>query len=203
MYELYLDSFVLSDSSIIGFSLIDYTNIDTLKLQNDLLNNDGGGESLNKIKSIPIDSAYLIDSLLYLNSHSNDLKSLINYDENYKNQGLKYCFSKSDSRYSFQNFLSKITLENSMIGLTGELNFNSNGERKNFKIIINKIGFNMPLRKIGIFDNSLNKIEYSNKKIQNDDKNKDLSNDQKINKKRKIKIVSILVNIVFFLRLEH
>ena len=50
-YDLDLNGFQYSDSNLVGFSLIDYNNVNTIKLQADLFKT---GEALNKISSIPV-----------------------------------------------------------------------------------------------------------------------------------------------------
>ncbi len=50
-YDLDLNGFQFSDSNIVGFSLVDYNNVNTIKLQADLFKT---GEALNKLSTVPV-----------------------------------------------------------------------------------------------------------------------------------------------------
>ncbi len=51
IHDVNLESFRYLDSNIIGFSLIDYSNVETVKLQSDILRT---GDSINKMPTIPV-----------------------------------------------------------------------------------------------------------------------------------------------------
>ena len=51
VYELEINDFRLGGATIIGFSIVDYYNINTIKLLSDVLQS---GEPLNRIGSIPV-----------------------------------------------------------------------------------------------------------------------------------------------------
>ena len=64
IHDVNLESFRYLDSNIIGFSLLDYSNVETVKLQSDILRT---GDSLNKMPTIPVYIFYFHNFSILLN----------------------------------------------------------------------------------------------------------------------------------------
>lgn len=73
IYELDINDFRHGGADIIGFSLVDYHNINTFKILSEVIQN---GEPLNKLPSIPNDAALLIDGLAYFSKRVNTVIGL-------------------------------------------------------------------------------------------------------------------------------
>ena len=68
-----INDFRHGGADIIGFSLVDYHNINTFKILSEVIQN---GEPLNKLPSIPNDAAMLIDGLAYFSKRVNTVIGL-------------------------------------------------------------------------------------------------------------------------------
>lgn len=166
--ELEVNDFRHGGADIVGFSIVDYYSVNTIKKVSELVQT---GEPLNRIRPVPYDAALVVDALNYFHDvitssigtnmnmlfGMNDVVLKKNEIHVNKIRGVECSYSMKSTRkwplgkYILDKLKNNNDKKNIREGLTGVISFDATGKRSDFTIGVYKVGLNTPLKRIGYY----------------------------------------------------